>query len=180
MPPVSLARLLKGIGRANVEAAATIIDLPFGKNYTSASHSAVFAEVRVDESLGVIRATRLVTAVAAGRILNPLTAQSQIRGASVMAIGKALHEDAAIDHVLGRCMAHSFADYHIPTNADIFDIDVLFVPEDDYEASPIGVKGLGEIGTVAVAPAIANAVFHATGIRVRSLPIKIESLLDFL
>jgi xanthine dehydrogenase YagR molybdenum-binding subunit len=93
-----------------------------------------------------------------------------------MGIGKALYEDAAIDHNLGRCMAHSFADYHIPSNADVYDIEVLFVEETDDKVSPIGVKGVGEIGSVAVAPAIANAIFHATGQRMRDLPITIDRL----
>jgi xanthine dehydrogenase YagR molybdenum-binding subunit len=122
----------------------------------------------------------VVSAIAAGRILNPATAASQIRGAAVMAIGKALHEDGATDHLLGRCMAHSFADYHIPTHADVFDLDVLFVDEVDNEVGQIGVKGLGEIGGVGVAPAIANAIFHATGVRVRDLPITIDRVLPGL
>jgi xanthine dehydrogenase YagR molybdenum-binding subunit len=176
LSPAALADLLKLSGRDNLSATATIIKVPFGKKYTSATHSAVFAEVRIDEELSVVRVTRLVCAVAAGRILNPATARSQIIGASVMGIGKALYEDAAIDHNLGRCMAHSFADYHIPSNADVYDIEVLFVEETDDKVSPIGVKGLGEIGSVAVAPAIANAIFHATGQRMRDLPITIDRL----
>ncbi|AXC15624.1 Periplasmic aromatic aldehyde oxidoreductase, molybdenum binding subunit YagR [Acidisarcina polymorpha] len=180
VPRRQFVDLLKGAGKSSMKATATITQLSAGRGFTSATHSAVFAEVRIDEELGVIRVTRIVSAIAAGRILNPLTAQSQIRGASVMAIGKALHEDAAYDHNLGRCMAHSFADYHIPSNADIFDLDVIFVDEKDEEVSPIGAKGLGEIGSVAVAPAIANAVFHATGHRVRELPITIDRLLPGL
>lgn len=176
LSPAALADLLKLSGRDNLSATATIIKVPFGKKYTSATHSAVFAEVRIDEELSVVRVTRLLCAVAAGRILNPATARSQIIGASVMGIGKALYEDAAIDHNLGRCMAHSFADYHIPSNADVYDIEVLFVEETDDKVSPIGVKGLGEIGSVAVAPAIANAIFHATGQRMRDLPITIDRL----
>jgi xanthine dehydrogenase YagR molybdenum-binding subunit len=179
-PSVEFVTLLNVAGKARMEATATITNLPFGKKFTSATHSAVFVEVRIDEELGAIRVTRVVSAIAAGRILNPLTAQSQIRGAAIMAIGKALHEDAASDHNLGRCMAHSFADYHIPSNADVFDLEVIFVKELDTEVSPIGTKGLGEIGSVAVAPAIANAVFHATGYRVRELPITIDRLLPGL
>lgn len=179
-PSVKFVTLLNAAGKARMEATATITNLPFGKKFTSATHSAVFVEVRIDEELGAIRVTRVVSAIAAGRILNPLTAQSQIRGAAIMAIGKALHEDAASDHNLGRCMAHSFADYHIPSNADVFDLEVIFVKELDTEVSPIGTKGLGEIGSVAVTPAIANAVFHATGYRVRELPITIDRLLPGL
>ena len=178
LSPAALADLLKLSRQDNdLCATATIIKFPFGKKYTGATHAAVFAEVRVDEELSVVRVTRLVCAVAAGRILNPQTARSQIIGAAVMGIGKALFEDAAVDHNLGRCMAHSFADYHIASNADVYDIDVLFIDEVDDKVSPIGAKGLGEVGIVAVAPAIANAIFHATGKRVRSLPITIDRLM---
>lgn len=176
LSPAALADLLKLSGSDNLSATATIFKVPFGKRYTSATHSAVFAEVRIDQELPVVRVTRLVCAVAAGRILNPATARSQIIGASVMGIGQALHEDAATDHNIGRCMAHSLADYHIPSNADVYDIEVLFVEEADDKVSPIGVKGVGEIGSVAVAPAIANAIFHATGQRIRDLPITIDRL----
>jgi xanthine dehydrogenase YagR molybdenum-binding subunit len=142
------------------------------------THSAIFAEVKIDEELGVIRVTRIVNAVAAGRIINPKTARSQILGGVVMGIGMALHEESMMDHTLGRFMNHSFAEYHIPVNADIHDIEVIFVDEPDPEVTPLGVKGLGEIGIVGTAAAVANAIFHATGKRVRSLPITIDKLLD--
>ncbi|MGF7176893.1 xanthine dehydrogenase family protein molybdopterin-binding subunit [Azospirillum doebereinerae] len=142
------------------------------------THSAVFAEVRVDEELGIVRVTRVVNAVAAGRILNPKTARSQILGGVVMGIGMALEEEALHDHKLGRVMNHNFAEYHIPVNADVPDIDVLFVEEHDDKVSPLGVKGLGEIGIVGTAAAIANAIFHATGKRVNDLPITVDKLLD--
>src|SRR4029079_4074356 len=138
-------------------------DVVAGRKYVSYSHSAVFAEVRVDEELGVIRVTRVVTAIAAGRIINPKTARSQILGGVVMGIGYALHEEGLLDHRFGKVMNANLADYHVPANADIYDIEVIFVDEHDDKASPLGVKGVGEIGVVAVAPAIANAVFHATG-----------------
>jgi xanthine dehydrogenase YagR molybdenum-binding subunit len=141
------------------------------------THSAIFAEVKVDEELGVVRVTRVVIAVAAGRIINPKTARSQILGGVVMGIGMALHEETVMDHRLGRFMTHNFADYHIPVNADIAEIDVIFVDEPDPEVSPLGVKGVGEIGIVGTAAAVANAIFHATGKRVRSLPITIDKLL---
>ncbi|MCE2563720.1 xanthine dehydrogenase family protein molybdopterin-binding subunit [Komagataeibacter sp. FNDCF1] len=135
------------------------------------THSAVFCEVRVDQELGTVRVTRLVNAVAAGRIMNPKTAASQIRGAMVMATGMALHEDSLMDERVGRFMNHNFAEYHIPAHADIPDMDVLFVHEQDDEVSPLGVKGVGEIGMCGTAAAIANAIFHATGRRYRNLPI---------
>lgn len=141
------------------------------------THSAIFAEVKVDEELGVVRVTRIVIAVAAGRIINPKTARSQILGGVVMGIGMALHEETFTDHQLGRFMNHSFAEYHIPVNADIDNIEVIFVDEPDEEVTPLGVKGLGEIGIVGTAAAIANAIFHATGKRVRSLPVTLDKLL---
>lgn len=140
------------------------------------THSAIFAEVKVDEQLGVIRVTRIVNAVAAGRILNARTAHSQIMGSVVWGIGMALHEETLIDHSLGRVMNANIAEYHVPVNADVQDIRVIFVDEPDDIVNPLGVKGLGEIGIVGVAAAIANAVYHATGKRVRDLPITLDKL----
>jgi xanthine dehydrogenase YagR molybdenum-binding subunit len=139
------------------------------------THAAVFAEVKIDEQLGVIRVTRVVSAVAAGRILNTKTASSQILGSVVWGIGMALHEETLIDHRFGRVMNANIAEYHVPVNADIHDIRVIFVDEPD-DSNPLGVKGVGEIGIVGVAAAIANAVYHATGKRVRDLPITLDKL----
>jgi xanthine dehydrogenase YagR molybdenum-binding subunit len=139
------------------------------------AHSAVFAEVKVDEDIGVIRVTRVVSAVAAGRILNPKTAGSQISGAVVWGIGMALHEETVIDHRFGRIMNANIAEYHVPVHADVPDIQVIFVDEAD-DSNPLGLKGVGEIGIVGVAAAIANAVYHATGRRVRDLPITLDKL----
>ena len=141
------------------------------------THSAVFVEARVDEELDQVRITRVVIAVAAGRIINPKTARSQILGGVVMGIGMALHEETMPDKTLGKWINHSFGEYHVPAHADIEDIDVIFVDEPDPEVTPLGVKGLGEIGIVSVAAAVANAIYHATGKRVRSLPITIDKLL---
>jgi xanthine dehydrogenase YagR molybdenum-binding subunit len=141
------------------------------------THSAIFAEVKVDEELGVIRVTRVVSAVAAGRILNTKTARSQIMGGVVWGIGMALHEETLLDHAFGRVMNANIAEYHVPVNADVHDIDVIFVDEPDALVNPLGIKGVGEIGIVGVAAAIANAVCHATGKRVRDLPITIDKLL---
>jgi xanthine dehydrogenase YagR molybdenum-binding subunit len=140
------------------------------------AHSAVFAEVKVDEQLGVIRVTRVVSAVAAGRILNTKTASSQIIGGVVWGIGMALHEETLIDHTFGRIMNANIAEYHVPVNADVHDIKVIFVDEPDDIVNPLGIKGLGEIGIVGVAAAIANAIYHATGTRVRDLPITLDKL----
>ena len=141
------------------------------------THSAIFAEVKVDEQLGVIRVTRVVSAVAAGRILNTKTASSQIMGGVVWGIGMALHEETLIDHSFGRIMNANIAEYHVPVNADVHDIKVIFVDEPDDIINPLGIKGVGEIGIVGVAAAIANAVYHATGKRVRDLPITLDKLL---
>jgi xanthine dehydrogenase YagR molybdenum-binding subunit len=141
----------------------------------SNTHAAVFAEVRVDKQLGVVRVTRVVSAVAAGRILNSKTASSQILGSVVWGIGMALHEETLIDHRFGRIMNANIAEYHVPVNADVHDINVIFVDESD-DSNPLGVKGLGEIGIVGVAAAIVNAVYHATGKRVRDLPITLDKL----
>lgn len=141
------------------------------RKYTRATHSAVFVEVRVDEELGTVRVTRVVSANAAGRILNPTTARSQIIGGVVWGIGEALHEQTQSDHRFGRFMNHDLAMYHVSANADIHDIEVIFADEDDRVVSSLGAKGVGEIGLVGVSAAVCNAIFHATGKRVRSTPM---------
>ena len=141
------------------------------------THSAVFAEVKVDEQLGVIRVTRVVSAVAAGRILNTKTASGQILGSIVWGIGMALREETLIDHRDGRIANANIAEYLVPVNADVQDIKVIFVDEPD-DSNPLGVKGVGEVGIVGVAAAIANAVYHATGKRVRDLPITLDKLMS--
>jgi xanthine dehydrogenase YagR molybdenum-binding subunit len=149
---------------------------PDDSSHAHNTHSAVFAEVKVDEQLGVIRVTRVVSAIAAGRILNTKTAHSQIMGSVVGGIGMALHEETLFDHRFGRIMNANIAEYHVPVNADVQDIKVIFVDEPDEIINPLGIKGLGEIGIVGVAAAIANAIYHATGKRVRDLPITLDKL----
>jgi xanthine dehydrogenase YagR molybdenum-binding subunit len=149
---------------------------PEDSEHARNTHSAVFAEVKVDEQLGVIRVTRIVNAVAAGRILNAKTAHSQVMGGVVWGIGMALHEETLFDHRFGRVMNANIAEYHVPVNADVHEIKVIFVDEPDKIINPMGIKGLGEIGIVGVAAAIANAVYHATGKRVRDLPITLDKL----
>jgi xanthine dehydrogenase YagR molybdenum-binding subunit len=139
----------------------------------------VFAEVKVDEQLGLCRVTRVVAAVAAGRIVNPKTARSQILGGVVMGIGMALHEETLADTKLGRFINHNFAEYHVPAHADIESIEVIFVDEPDAEVTPLGIKGVGEIGIVSTAAAVANAIYHATGKRIRSLPITIDKIIEY-
>jgi xanthine dehydrogenase YagR molybdenum-binding subunit len=140
------------------------------------THSAIFAEVKVDEQLGIMRVTRIVNAVAAGRIINTKTAASQIMGSVVWGIGMALHEETLVDHNFGRIMNANIAEYHVPVNADVQDIKIIFVDEPDSTVNSLGIKGVGEIGIVGVAAAIANAVYHATGKRVRDLPITIDKI----
>jgi len=147
-------------------------------SYAHNTHSAIFAEVKIDQQLGVIRVTRVVSAVAAGRILNTKTATSQILGGVVWGIGMALHEETLIDHKFGRITNANIAEYHVPVNADVHDIKVIFVDEPDATINPLGIKGLGEIGIVGVAAAIANAIYHATGKRVRDLPITLDKLMQ--
>jgi xanthine dehydrogenase YagR molybdenum-binding subunit len=173
---VSLADAMRAgkVDRIEKEASVKPNDKSKYSHYT---HSAVFAEVRVDEQIGVVRVMRVVSAVAAGRILNPKLAGSQILGAVVGGIGMALHEETATDHRFGRFMTHNLADYHVPAHADVHAIDVIFVEEKDDEINPLGVKGVGEIGIVGTAAAIANAIYHATGKRVRNLPITIDKLM---
>jgi xanthine dehydrogenase YagR molybdenum-binding subunit len=172
---VSIAHAMRAgkVDRIEKEASA---GPPEKSDHAHATHAAVFVEVKVEEQLGVIRVTRAVSAVAAGRILNPKVAGSQIVGAVVGGIGMALHEESAIDHRFGRVMNHNLAEYHVPANADVPPIDVIFVEEKDDKVNPLGVKGVGEIGIVGTAAAVANAVFHATGRRVRELPITLDKV----
>ncbi|PRY10205.1 xanthine dehydrogenase YagR molybdenum-binding subunit [Pontibacter ummariensis] len=147
------------------------------KKFARFAHSVAFVEVKVDEDLGAIQVSRIVTAIAGGRIINPKTAKSQIMGAAVWGIGVALEEESVMDNNYGRFMNHDLEKYHVPVNADVHDIDVIFVEEQDTIVNALGAKGLGEIGIVSIAPAIVNAVFHATGKRIRHLPIKLDKLL---
>jgi xanthine dehydrogenase YagR molybdenum-binding subunit len=174
---MSLADVLHGLKDPIKSEVNSKPDPKVFKRYSHYTHSAVFAEVRLDEELGMLRVTRVVSAVAAGRILNPKTARSQIMGAVVGGIGMALHEESVVDHRYGRIINHNFAEYHVPVNSDIHDIDVIFVEEREPHLNPLGVKGVGEIGIVGTAAAIANAAHHATGVRVRDLPITIDKLL---
>jgi xanthine dehydrogenase YagR molybdenum-binding subunit len=148
------------------------------RKFARAVHSAVFVEVRVNEKLGMVRVTRAVSAVAAGRIINAQTAASQVSGAVVWGISQALHEETFTDHRLGRFMNHNYAEYHVAVNKDIPAIDVIFADEEDRIVSKqLGAKGVGEIGIVGVAAAVSNAIFHATGKRLRTTPITPDKVL---
>ena len=147
------------------------------QRYAMHSFGAHFAEVRVDPDFGTVRVGRFVTAVGAGRIINPKTARSQLVGGVIMGIGMALLEETAIHPALGKTISPNLSGYLVPVHADVPPIDAVFVEEHDPYVNPLGAKGVGEISTVGVAAAIANAVHHATGVRVRDLPITAEKLL---
>ncbi|HEY3812744.1 MAG TPA: xanthine dehydrogenase family protein molybdopterin-binding subunit [Caulobacteraceae bacterium] len=138
---------------------------------------AQFVEVRVHSLTREVRMNRAVGAFAAGKIINPVTARSQLMGGMIWGLSAALHEQTEIDTRTARYYNDDFADYLVPVNADIGPVEVIMLPEDDREINPLGVKGIGELGTTGMNAAVANAVYHATGVRVRDLPIRIEKLL---
>jgi xanthine dehydrogenase YagR molybdenum-binding subunit len=150
---------------------------PERQNYATLAHGAQFVEVKVDPDLGTVRVTRVIEVTACGKIINPKASHSQEIGGVVWGIGMALHEATEIDHRYGRIMNPNLQHYHVPVNADIHAIETLFVEEDDTVVNPLGVKGMGELGMVGIPAAIANAVFHATGRRIRELPITPDKLL---
>lgn len=175
---IALTDLLARSGKASIDDKFFLLPNKLKqRKYTRAVHSAVFAEVRVDEELGIVRVTRVVSAIDGGRIVNPKTARSQIVGGVVWGIGQALHEETHCDHRFGRFMNHNLAEYHVATNADVHDIDVIFVEQEDNVVSRFGAKGVGEIGIVGVAAAICNAIWHATGRRVLTTPITPEKVM---
>ena len=145
--------------------------------YAMHAHGAVFAEVKVDPELGQIRVTRLVGAFAAGRIINPRLVRSQIYGGMIWGMSFTLHERAVMDRRSGRTLNANLADYHVPVNADVPVMEALLIEEHDPHVNALGIKGVGEIGITGSAGAVANAVWHATGIRVRRFPIGIDDLL---
>jgi xanthine dehydrogenase YagR molybdenum-binding subunit len=147
------------------------------QQYAFQSFGAQFVEVRVHPRLRRVQVSRVVSAMDCGRILNAKTAQSQIRGGVIMGIGMALMEETLLDPQTGRLVVRNLADYHVPVHADVHNIDVLFTNIPDPHISPIGVRGVGEIGITGVAAAIANAIYHATGKRIRELPITPDKLL---
>lgn len=146
------------------------------QEFSQHSYGAQFAEVRIHALTGEVRLVRMVGAFAAGRIVNPRTARSQFMGGMIFGIGMALTEHNPVDERSGRFMARDLAEYHIPVNLDVPDLDIVTIAESDAVVNPAGTKGIGEIGTVGSAAAIANAVFNATGIRVRDLPITPDKL----
>jgi xanthine dehydrogenase YagR molybdenum-binding subunit len=171
------ATIIAKNGGSPVEATVSAKPGAEQQKYSMHSFGAVFTEVRVDPELAIVRVPRIVTAHGVGRVLNEKTARSQIQGGVIWGIGQALLEETHVDARTGRYLNADLAEYHVPVNADVGTIDVHFVDEKDPYVNPIGVKGAGEIGITGVAASIANAVYHATGKRVRDLPIRIERLL---
>jgi xanthine dehydrogenase YagR molybdenum-binding subunit len=174
----TFAQIVARSGGKPIEAHGHAEPGPERKKYSLHSFGAQFAEVHVDPDLGTVRVARLIGAFAAGRILNALLARSQLMGGMVWGIGMALHEHTVYDEQRGRIASKDLADYHVPTNADVLELEPLFLPvEEDPNVDPAGVKGIGEIGITGTAAAIANAVFNATGRRIRALPITPDKLL---
>jgi xanthine dehydrogenase YagR molybdenum-binding subunit len=161
-----------------LEVTADMPDNPDTRRFAMHAFGAQFAEVRVHQDSGEIRVPRLLGVFAAGRIVNPKTGRSQLLGAMTMGLSMALHEHSVLDPRFGHVANQDFAEYHIAANADVGSIEVHFLPEDDPHVNPMGSKGIGELGIVGTAAAIANATHHATGIRVRDLPITLDKLLQ--
>ncbi|MCA1326790.1 aldehyde oxidoreductase molybdenum-binding subunit PaoC [Herbaspirillum sp. alder98] len=151
-----------------------------GKRYQQSTFGAHFVEVAVDAATGEIRVRRMLAVCAAGRILNPKSARSQVIGAMTMGVGAALMEELAVDRQVGFFVNHDLAGYEVPVHADIPHQEVIFLDETDPISSPMKAKGVGELGLCGVSAAIANAVYHATGVRVRDYPVTLDKLLDKL
>ncbi len=170
--------ILARAGRTSVQGKGQAAADPAAQgSYSMHAHGAVFAEVKVDPDLGQIRVSRLVGAFAAGRIINPRMVRSQYFGGMIWGISFALHEQAIMDPRSGRPMNANLAEYHVPVNADVPSLEAILVEEHDPHVNALGIKGVGEIAITGTAGAIANAVWHATGIRVRNAPITLDKLL---
>jgi xanthine dehydrogenase YagR molybdenum-binding subunit len=175
----SYADILARAGLAEIEGQGTsAADAAAQSTYAMHAHGAVFAEVKVDPDLGQMRATRVVGAFAAGRIINPRMARSQLYGGMIWGVSFALHEHAVMDPRSGRPMNPNLGEYHIPVNADVPSLEAILVEERDPHVNALGIKGVGEIGITGTAGAVANAVWHATGVRVRKFPITLDRLIE--
>ena len=175
----SYVEILVRAGLAQVEGRGqSAADPAAQSNYAMFAHGAVFAEVKVDPELGQIRATRLVGAFAAGRVINPRLVRSQYFGGMIWGVSFALQEQAVMDRRSGRVMNANLGEYHVPVNADVPSLEAILVEEHDPHVNALGIKGVGEIGITGTAGAIANAVWHATGARVRQFPITLDRLIE--
>jgi xanthine dehydrogenase YagR molybdenum-binding subunit len=172
-----MSSIVKRHGQGPVEASADAAPGDEKEKFSMHSFGAVFVEVHVDELLGEIRVPRVVGVYGVGRLLNQKTGYSQLMGGIVWGLGMALFEETVYDRRNGRAVNGNLAEYHVPVNADIGTIDVHVVDEDEPYANPLGAKGIGEIGITGVAAAVSNAVYHATGKRVRGLPITLDKVL---
>jgi xanthine dehydrogenase YagR molybdenum-binding subunit len=169
LPPTAVADMSKG--------KPTMLSGSSRKDVTAYAMGAHFVEVRVHGRTREIRAARVVSDFAAGTIVNPTTAYSQFMGGEIWGLSSALHEQTEMDEATARYVNHNLADYLVPVNADTPSVEIIMVEEKDDRVNPLGIKGIGEIGIVGMNAAVANAVFHATGKRVRDLPIRAETLL---
>ena len=175
----SYADILARAGLAEIEGhGKSAADPAAQSTYAMHAHGAVFAEVKVDPDLGQIRVTRLVGAFAAGRVINPRLVRSQYYGGMIWGVSFALHEQAVMDRRSGRLMNPNLGEYHVPVNADVPSLEAILVEEDDPYVNALGIKGVGEIGITGTAGAVANAVWHATGVRVRQFPITLDRLIE--
>jgi xanthine dehydrogenase YagR molybdenum-binding subunit len=170
-----------GVAKDGVQALYKGAAMPMGgarlKDRIQFAFGAQFVEVRIHARTREIRVPRMVGAFASGRILNPRTAHSQYMGGMIWGVGSAIHEQTAIDPRASRYVNANLADYMIPVNADVGEVHVIMIPEEDTAINPLGVKGIGEIGIVGTSAALANAIYHATGQRLRDLPLRIDSLI---
>lgn len=174
----SFQALITRSGQPHVEAQAHAQPGAEKERYSMYAFGAQFAEVRIDEQIGRLRVSLMVGCFGAGKILNAKTARSQFMGGMVWGVSMALYEEAALDPRRARFVNNNLAEYHVPVNLDIPHIEAMWVDEKDEHVNPIGAKGIGEIGITGAAAAIANAVFHATGVRVRDLPITVDKVLQ--
>lgn len=174
---ITFQELLSRSGKPYVEAQAKAQPGDEKKEYSMYSFGAQFAEVHVDADLGQTRVVRMLGCFGAGKILNAKTARSQLLGGMIWGVSMALYEDAVLDERLGRWVNNNLAEYHVPTNLDIGNLEAIWVDEKDTHINPLGAKGIGEIGITGAAAAVANAIYHATGIRIRELPITPDKLL---
>jgi xanthine dehydrogenase YagR molybdenum-binding subunit len=160
-----------------LEAQGEAGDNPEAAHFAMHAFGAQFVEVRVDADTGEVRVPRMLGVFGIGRVINAKTARSQLLGGMTMGLSMALHEESVLDPRFGYYANHDFAEYHIATNADVGDVEAVWIDEDDPHVNPMHAKGIGEIGIVGTAAAIANAVHHATGVRVRDLPMTLDKLL---
>ena len=174
---ISFADAMKAAGVSSLDVAESSERNPAMQKYSAFSYSVHFVRVKVNPLTGVVRIDRVVSAADAGTIISPKTAASQMKGGVVGGIGGALMEEGVIDHRYGRWVNNNFADYHVPVHADVPDVEVVFVNKPDPVLNPNGSKGMGEIALIGFAAAVANAVYHATGKRIRELPITPDKVL---